>query len=252
MPYKVLIVEDEKLTANRLAKMLEDVKEEYEVVGIAGGVAQTIEWLNNNPTPDLGLFDIQLSDGLSFEIFEAIDIKSPVIFTTAYDEYALRAFKLNSIDYLLKPIGMTELKQAINKFNTHYKAAISNDIKHHIAYEMIQKSSKTRFIVKMGESLSSIKIENIAFFNAQDGLVLLVTKEGKRYPIDYTLEALETILNTQMFFRINRKMMINIDQINQVQTYFNGRLKINLKTTTVDDCIVSRERVNDFKQWLDK
>lgn len=249
---KAIIVEDESLSAIHLKTLLHKTFPEIEIVAMLDTVKATVNFLNQKPDLNLIFLDVHLADGLSFEIFKQLEVLQPVIFTTAFDEYAIKAFKVNSIDYLLKPIGMTELKQAINKFNTHYKAAISNDIKHHIAYEMIQKSSKTRFIVKMGESLSSIKIENIAFFNAQDGLVLLVTKEGKRYPIDYTLEALETILNTQMFFRINRKMMINIDQINQVQTYFNGRLKINLKTTTVDDCIVSRERVNDFKQWLDK
>lgn len=249
---KAIIVEDESLSAIHLKTLLHKTFPEIEIVAMLDTVKATVNFLNQKPDLNLIFLDVHLADGLSFEIFKQLEVLQPVIFTTAFDEYAIKAFKVNSIDYLLKPIGMTELKQAINKFNTHYKAAISNDIKHHIAYDMIQKSSKTRFIVKMGESLSSIKIENIAFFNAQDGLVLLVTKEGKRYPIDYTLEALETILNTQMFFRINRKMMINIDQINQVQTYFNGRLKINLKTTTVDDCIVSRERVNDFKQWLDK
>ncbi|HRG59187.1 MAG TPA: LytTR family DNA-binding domain-containing protein [Bacteroidia bacterium] len=249
---KAIIVEDESLSALHLKNLLHKTFPEIEIVAVLDTVKSTVKFLNQKPDLNLIFLDVHLADGLSFEIFQQSEVLQPVIFTTAFDEYAIKAFKVNSIDYLLKPIGLTELKQAINKFNSHYPSPVSNEIKHHIAYEMMQKSTKTRFIVKMGESLSSIKIENIAFFNAEDGLVLLVTKEGKRYPIDYTLEALETILNEEIFFRINRKMMINIDQINQVQTYFNGRLKINLKTTTIDDCIVSRERVNDFKQWLDK
>ncbi len=250
---KALIVEDEPLSAVHLKTLLNKVAPEIEVINMLDSVKSAVHFLKEKPALDLLFFDIHLADGLSFEIFQQIEIAQPVIFTTAYDEYAIKAFKVNSIDYLLKPIGLSDLKTAINKFNTHNAAINSaNHIKHKMAFEMMSKLPKTRFIVKMGENLSSIKTEEIAYFIAEDGIVILVTKEGKRFPIDYTMDALEEVLNKEEFFRINRKMIMNIDQIIQVQTYFNGRLKIKLKLVLNDDCIVSRERVADFKKWLDQ
>jgi DNA-binding LytR/AlgR family response regulator len=250
---KALIVEDEPLSANYLKTLLFKVGPEIEVVKMLDSVKSVINYLKDKPDIDLLFFDIHLADGLSFEIFQQVEVLQPVIFTTAYDEYAIKAFKVNSIDYLLKPIGLSDLKTALNKFNTQNASLnIANNHKHQLAFEMMNKSQKTRFIVKMGENLSSIKTEEIAFFIAEDGIVILATKEGKRFPIDYTMDALEAIVNKETFFRINRKLILNIDQIIQVQTYFNGRLKIKLKHELNDECIVSRERVNDFKKWLDQ
>jgi DNA-binding LytR/AlgR family response regulator len=250
---KALIVEDEPLSANYLKTLLFKVAPEIEVVKMLDSVKSVINYLKYKPDIDLLFFDIHLADGLSFEIFQQVEVLQPVIFTTAYDEYAIKAFKVNSIDYLLKPIGLSDLKTALNKFNTQNASLnIANNHKHQLAFEMMNKSQKTRFIVKMGENLSSIKTEEIAFFIAEDGIVILATKEGKRFPIDYTMDALEAIVNKDLFFRINRKLILNIDQIIQVQTYFNGRLKIKLKHELNDECIVSRERVNDFKRWLDQ
>jgi DNA-binding LytR/AlgR family response regulator len=249
---KALIVEDEPLSAVHLKTLLNKVAPEIEVINMLDSVKSTVQFLKEKPTIDLLFLDIHLADGLSFEIFQQTEVLQPVIFTTAFDEYAIKAFKVNSIDYLLKPIGLIDLKTAINKFKTQNIANQSANKKHQLAYNMISKAQKTRFIVKMGENLSSIKTEEIAYFIAEDGIVILVTQEGKRFPIDYTMDALEEVLNKEEYFRINRKMILNIDQIIQVQTYFNGRLKIKLKFVLNEDCIVSRERVADFKKWLDQ
>jgi DNA-binding LytR/AlgR family response regulator len=250
---KALIVEDEPLSASHLKTLLHKVAPDVEVVNMLDSVKSAVNFLKEKPGIDLLFLDIHLADGLSFEIFQQIEIAQPVIFTTAYDEYAIKAFKVNSIDYLLKPIGLSDLKTAINKFKTQ-NAALNNanHNKHQMAFEMLSKSQKSRFIVKMGDNLSSIKTEEIAFFIAEDGIVILVTKEGKRFPIDYTMDALEAIISKEHFFRINRKLILNIDQILQVQSYFNGRLKIKLKIDFNDESIVSRERVTDFKMWLDQ
>lgn len=248
---KALIVEDEPLSALHLKTLLAKTAPEIEVVNILESVRSAVSFLSEKPDLQLLFFDVHLADGLCFEIFQQAEVMLPVIFTTAYDEYAIKAFKVNSIDYLLKPIGLSELKTAVNKFNNHYKPDSLQVYKHHIVADIINKNYKTRFMVKMGENLNSIKVEDIASFNAEDGLVMLFTREGKRFPIDYTLDALELMLPETSFFRINRKLLLHIDQIVQVQTYFNGRLKIKTKVTFQEDCIVSRERVQDFKKWLD-
>lgn len=250
---KAIIVEDEPLNAVHLKTLLHKTAPEIEVVEMLDSVKATVNYLKQKPNLDLLFLDIHLADGNSFEIFQLIEVIQPVIFTTAYDEYAIKAFKVNSIDYLLKPIGLSDLKTAINKFKLQYSAQqASKQVQHHQLFEVLSKTQKSRFIVKMGDHLNSIKIEDIAYFNAEDGIVILVSKEGKRFAIDYTMDALESIVNNDLFFRVNRKMILNIDQILQVQSYFNGRLKIKLKIATQEDSIVSRERVNDFKKWLDK
>jgi DNA-binding LytR/AlgR family response regulator len=249
---KALIVEDEPLSAVHLKTLLHKTAPEIEVINILDSVKSTVKFLQEKPKLDLIFLDIHLADGISFEIFNQIEVIQPIIFTTAYDEYAIKAFKVNSIDYLLKPIGLSDLKTAINKFNTQQNVPKNTvNMQHQVAHEMLNKSQKTRFIVKMGDNLNSIKIEDIAYFVAEEGIVILVNQDGKRYPIDYTMDALEAILSHELFFRINRKMILNINQIIQVQSYFNGRLKMKLKLQMNDDCIVSRERVADFKKWLD-
>ena len=247
-----LIVEDEALSAQHLKTLLHKTAPEINVINILDTVKDTVDYLKTIPAIDIIFLDVHLADGISFDIFQQVEVKQPIIFTTAYDEYAIKAFKVNSIDYLLKPIGISDVKNAINKFKTHHTPNHSLHAKHQHASEIISRVHKTRFIVKMGETISSIKTEDIAFFIAEEGVVMLVNKEGKRFPIDYTMDALELIVSDKMFFRISRKMIVNIEQINQVQTYFNGRLKIKLKQTYNEDCIVSRERVNDFKRWLDQ
>lgn len=250
---KAIIIEDEKLSAEHLARLLKKVDDSIEIIATFDSVKKSIEEFKKGVKADLLFVDVHLADGLSFDIFTKIAIDTPVIFTTAYDEYAIKAFKINSVDYLLKPIGTEDLKIAIEKFrklNAGSQSTIIENIAS--AYQSINKQFKNRFMVKMGDTISSIKTEEITHFISEDGLVLLATENGKRYVIDYTLDNLETLISSDTFFRINRKVILNISSIQKVSSYFNSRLKINANFLNEDDCIVSRERVNDFKAWLDK
>jgi len=250
---KAIIIEDEKLSAEHLVTLINRIDNSIEIVGIYESVKQGIIAFTKGIKCDLIFADIHLADGLSFEIFSKIAIDTPVIFTTAYDEYAIKAFKLNSVDYLLKPIGIADLETALNKYkklNQSAQSIVISDIA--AAYQNITKQYKTRFMVKMGETIASIKTEDITHFISEDGVVLLVTNTGKRYMTDYTLDNLDEIISAETFFRINRKVIININFITKVSTYFNSRLKTTTPNLQEDDAIVSRERVNDFKKWLDK
>jgi DNA-binding LytR/AlgR family response regulator len=249
---KAIIIEDEKLSAEHLANLLRKIDKQIQIVGTFDSVKSVISAFEKGTSADLLFMDIHLADGLSFDIFAKLNIETPVIFTTAYDEYAIRAFKFNSIDYLLKPIGLSDLKTAIEKFNKlsgNSPATLFKDLAH--VYESLNKQYKNRFMVKMGENIVSVKTEDIAHFVAEDGIVLLATKNEKRYPVDYTLDQLDTFVDPKNFFRINRKVLVNINSIQKISTYFNSRLKISGTNLSDDDCIVSRERMNDFKQWLD-
>lgn len=249
---KVIVIEDEKLSAEHLCNLLKRIDASIEVVAIFDSVKKSVEALKKEPLVDLLFVDIHLADGLSFDIFSKIAIDTPVIFTTAYDEYAIKAFKLNSVDYLLKPIGKDDLQIAIEKFKKlNFKQhAILESITS--VYNQLNKQHKTRFMVKMGESIVSVKTEDIIHFVAEDGITLLVTKDKKRYPVDYTLDQLEELISSVDFFRINRKVIISINAVQKVSAYFNSRYKINSELLSDESSIVSRERVNDFKAWLDK
>ncbi len=250
---KVIIIEDEKLSADHLEHLLKKIDVSIEVIARMDSVKKSIEFFKTETKADLLFVDIHLADGLSFDIFSKIDITVPAIFTTAFDEYAIKAFKVNSIDYLLKPIGLDDLKAAIDKYkklNYSDKKDFLHDITQ--AYQNISKTYKTRFMVKMGDSISSIKTDDIAHFISEDGLVLIVTDAGKRYTIDYTLDNLEKLISPDLFFRINRKVLIHINTIQKVSAYFNSRLKLNTSILSDEDAIISRERVNDFKKWIDK
>lgn len=249
----VIIIEDEKPSARRLQRMLSTLNLETEIM--LHSVEESIQWFNNNEHPDLIFLDIQLSDGLSFEIFEAIDIKSAVIFTTAYDEYALQAFKLNSIDYLLKPIDEVELTKAVKKYQDRLpqKQAVTldfNDIKK-LLVNPIDREYKKRFSVKVGQHLKLINIEEIECFYSENKGTYLYTSEGRNYLLDTTLELLEQELEPQTFFRISRKYFVNINAIKDMVSYTNSRLQIKLNTYNEDEVIVARERVKDFKEWLE-
>ncbi len=248
-----IIIEDEKLSADHLANLISKVDKDIQVLNVFDSVKQSVRYFQSNPNPDLLFVDIHLADGISFEIFSKVVIESPVIFTTAYDEYAIKAFKVNSVDYLLKPVGIEELTIALEKIkrlkNSQFLKPTDNIIN---AYQTINKQYKNRFMVKIGANIISVKTEEITHFIAEDGIVLIVTQNGKRYPIDYTLDQSELLLNPDIFFRINRKTIININSIQKVNTYFNSRLKINSTMLQSDDAIVSRERVVEFKKWLDK
>lgn len=248
----VIIIEDEKPSARRLQRMLSELQMDTEVM--LHSVEESIDWFQNNKHPDLIFLDIQLSDGLSFEIFETIDIKSAVIFTTAYDEYALQAFKLNSIDYLLKPIDENDLARAVSKYNERApkKASVTldfNDIKK-LLVNPIEREYKKRFSVKVGQHLKLINIDDIECFYSENKGTYAYTSEGRNYLLDTTLEQLEDELEPHKFFRISRKFFVNINAINDMVSYTNSRLQIKLKTFKEQEIIVARERVKEFKDWL--
>lgn len=250
---KVIIIEDEKPSARRLQRMLSALH--FETQTMLHSVEESIAWFKANEHPDLIFLDIQLSDGLSFEIFEAIEIKSAIIFTTAYDEYAIQAFKLNSIDYLLKPIDDEELAEAVNKYKerlpqNHSVTLDFNDIKK-LLVNPIDREYKKRFSIKVGQHLKLINIEDIECFYSENKGTYLHTSEGRNYLLDTTLENLEDELEPHMFFRINRKFYVNINAIKDMVSYTNSRLQIKLNSYKEQNVIVARERVKDFKGWLE-
>jgi DNA-binding LytR/AlgR family response regulator len=247
----VVIIEDEKPAARRLNRMLNDLG----IVPLAmlHSVEESINWFHSNPHPQLLFLDIQLSDGLSFDIFEEVNIKSAIIFTTAYDEYALKAFKLNSVDYLLKPIDSDELENAIQKFKNLQQANTPSfhldEIKAMIAPN--QKEYKKRFTVKIGQHLKMIAIESIECLYSENKATHLYTIDQRSYLIEETLDALEPVLDPEIFFRVSRKFYVNIYAIKDIIAYSNNRLKIILKSFNQLEIIVSRERVKDFKNWIE-
>ncbi len=250
---KYLIIEDEKLTADRLAKMVKTIKQDYTLLATLNSVSSAVNWLSKNLHPQLAFFDIQLGDGISFEIFEQAKIDFPVIFTTAYNEYALKAFKVNSIDYLLKPVNEKELEAAIEKFENTRSAPSSIDPSQ-IATLISQLSSnhKTRFLVKVGEHLKMINCSNIAFFHSMEKATFICNTEGRDYAIDHTLDQIELMVNPSEFYRVNRSCIIGINSIRDIVAYSNSRLKIVPIVKTDEDIIVSRERVSSFKEWLER
>lgn len=249
---RIIIIEDEKPSARRLHRMIERL--DLTVETMLHSVEEALDWFQNNQHPDLIFLDIQLSDGLSFEIFEHIDIKSAVIFTTAYDEYALQAFKLNSIDYLLKPIDEDDLAKAVSKYKERLpqQQAVTldfNDIKK-LLVNPIEREYKKRFSVKVGQHLKLINIDEIECFYSENKGTYAYTVEGRNYLLDLTLEQLEDELEPQTFFRISRKFFVNINAIKDMISYTNSRLQVKLKNYNEQEVIVARERVKDFKLWL--
>ena len=244
----VIIIEDEKPAARLLNRKLEKLN--ISANQMLHSVEESIKWFSENPQPDLIFLDIQLSDGLSFEIFEKIDIKSAVIFTTAYDEYALKAFKLNSIDYLLKPIDEKELEQAISKFRerNENKQLDLNWVKN--MFLPNEKSYKERFSTKIGQQLKIINTSEIECFFSENKGTYIHTTENRNYLIDTVLEQLEDEINPKEFFRVSRKFIVSLKAIKEIQIYSNSRLKIILNSYKEDEIIVSRERVSDFKNWI--
>ncbi|RZS93340.1 LytR/AlgR family response regulator transcription factor [Aquimarina brevivitae] len=250
----VIIIEDEKPAARRLNRMLSHLN--MEVNTMLHSVSDAIEYFTNNEHPDLIFLDIQLSDGLSFEIFDEVNIHSAIIFTTAYDEYALKAFKLNSIDYLLKPIDDEELEAAVNK----YKAQLPEKKNLQVDFEDIKKLLvnpmdrvyKKRFTTKVGQHLKIFTVEDIECFYSENKGTYLHTTDNRNYLIDTTLENLEEELNPKEFYRISRKFFVNINAIKDIISYTNSRLQIKLNHFDEQEVIVARERVKDFKEWLEQ
>lgn len=250
---KAIVIEDEKLSAEHLCTLLKKVDPDISVVATFDTVKKSVEAFQKGLSADVLFVDIHLADGLSFDIFSKTEIDIPVIFTTAFDEYAIKAFKLNSVDYLLKPVGLDDLRVAINKFSKLSEKQNSAMLQHiATVYRNINTQYKTRFLVKMGDNIVTIRTEEVNHFIAEDGISLLVNNNGKRYPVDYTLDQLETMLAPESFFRINRKVLISINTVHKVSPYFNSRLKVNSELLDDETAVVSRERVTEFKQWLDK
>jgi DNA-binding LytR/AlgR family response regulator len=246
-----LIIEDEKVAAEKLFGLIKHYDQSIEITGIIQSVAKSIEWLNNNQAPDLIFMDIQLADGLSFEIFEQTIVKTPVIFTTAYDEYALKAFKVNSIDYLLKPIDQDELNNAINKFKeNNTPREIPTQVFDSILHSLTKKY-KNKFVLKVGEHIKVFIIEDIQCFYSMEKYTFLQNNSARDYAIDYTLDQLEDLLDPAQFFRINRKFIVSFTAISDIISYSNSRLKVKLNSNKSDDLIVSREKVQGFKKWLE-
>jgi len=248
----VIIIEDEKPAARRLQRMLQQLNIHVSVM--LHSVQESIDWFLNNAHPDLILLDIQLSDGLSFEIFNEVCVSSSIIFTTAYDAYALKAFKLNSIDYLLKPIDDEELNYAIQQF----KEVNAKQIKPNFDIESIQKllqnpmekDYKKRFIIKINQRLKIINVSDIVCFYSEDKATFIQTSDTRTYCIDYTLEQLENLLDPKIYYRVNRKCFVQITAIKDIISYANSRLQIKIENFTAFDIIVSREKVKNFKNWL--
>ena len=247
---QILIIEDENLAAKRLIKLVKEQLPDAVIHGNLDTVTAAVNWLQNNPEPDLIFLDIQLADGISFEIFEKVKINSPIIFCTAFDQYAIKAFKLNSIDYLLKPVDPEDLVIALNKFQSGRKApSITLDQIKNLLHP-VSKTYKTRFLVKIGERIQTIDIQEAAFFYSEEKFTFLQTRQGKKYIIDYTLDEVEEMVDPEHFFRLNRKYISAINAIKEVFTYSNSRLKIHLESCTDNDILISREKMGSFKSWL--
>ena len=246
---KVVIVEDEALAAEKLQRLLQKVDAQIEVVKVLESVEEAVNWFSQNTAPDLVFMDIQLDDGISFEIFDAIKMDAPVIFTTAYNEYAIRAFKVNSVDYLLKPIEAEALSAAIQKFRKHFGESGDFEAKISKVFNQLSAKYKSRFFVKVGIHFQSIPVEKICCFFVEERCTFLKTTEGKTYDLDYSLEQLQNMIDPGQFFRINRNYLVNINCIGEIISYSTNRLKLNVGKT---EQIVSRDKVSEFKQWMDR
>ncbi len=249
-----LIIEDEPQAAERLSRLLQSQVPPIPVLNTLDSVKRSVEWLKENPAPDVIMMDIQLADGLSFAIFEKVKVTSPVIFTTAYDEYALRAFKVNSIDYLLKPVDETELKSAFEKLRSLQAAVPREKMMESIsnAMKMLTKKYKERFVIRVGEHLRSVEASDISFFFSLEKATYAQTGDHRKHLLDYTLDQLEVLLDPSLFFRINRKYIVSLKAIHDMLTHSNSRLRLTLRGSDDQDVIVARERVSEFRAWLDR
>ena len=253
---RILIIEDEPQVAEWLGSLIQQIRPMAIIVEKIDSVKNAVAWLKQGHPVDLIFMDIQLADGLSFEIFDQVEVLVPVIFTTAYNEYALKAFKVNSIDYILKPVDKTELAAAIKKYETLTGAVNvpQSRMMESIGYavQMLTKKYKERFVIKVGEHLKSIETKEILFFFSLEKATFAQTSEGRKHILDFTLDQLDGLVDPQRFFRINRKYVVSVDSIHDMISYTNSRLKLVLKTSDDNDVIVARERVQEFKEWLDK
>lgn len=252
---RFLVIEDEKPAADRLISMVQGILPGAALLGVTDSVKSSVRWLQSNPAPDLIFMDIQLADGLSFKIFEMIKVDAPVIFTTAFNDYAIKAFKVNSIDYLLKPIDKEEIVTALEKYNRFFnkpgeKVVYDNAVMEKI-FKIFSNTYKERFVVKVGEHLRHIGIEEIAYFYSMEKETFLNTFSGKCYGLEFSLDQLEGLVNPKMFFRINRRYLVSLKSIRDILSYSGSRLKLRISEKDTDDTLVSREKVAEFKLWLE-
>jgi DNA-binding LytR/AlgR family response regulator len=248
----VLIVEDEGIAAERLIALIRQLEPTISVVGEVDSVKSAVRWIQGNAAPDLAFFDIQLADGHSFEIFEQVQVSCPIIFTTAYDQYAIQAFKVNSIDYLLKPIKKDDLARALQKFKSTTQP-LQSDMAALLALMQQQTQRyKERFVIKVGEHLKQVNTPDVALFFSAEKATYAQTFTGQRHLLDHTLDQVESMVNPTDFFRISRKYVVNLKAITDIIAFTNSRLKLRLPNYAEEDVIVARERVGDFKAWLDR
>jgi DNA-binding LytR/AlgR family response regulator len=243
----VVIVEDERLSADRLQQMLTVNAPDLFVQAVLTSVNQATKWFGSHPLPDLIFMDIQLNDGLAFDILDRIKGEPAIIFTTAYDQYAVRAFKFKSIDYLLKPIDAEDLKNAVAKFTRHHHLSKSSTDS---LATLFRAAYKQRFLIKIGDQYQPVDIQQIAYFLFDSGLSYIRVKDGRNLPLDLSLEAIQESVNPMDFFRVNRKYLVSLSAVKQIHSYFNSRLLLKLEPEWHEEVIVSRERVNEFKKWI--
>lgn len=258
---RILIVEDEELAVKKLQKTLASLEANAEVIGVTESISATVEWLEANDKPDLILMDIELADGQSFEIFNQTEVKSPVIFTTSYDEYALKAFKVNSVDYLLKPIQKEELQAALQKYQKLFAEPATTEVSPDLNIEKLvrelhqklqPKEFRKRFLVKHAQRLVSIEIDEIAYFYSDGRLNFFKTRDNKKYVVDYTMDELEDMLDPDAYFRISRSCYVSVNSIEKIEDYFGNRLILTLNPVLDKEALVSRERTAEFKKWMGK
>ncbi|WP_245849590.1 LytR/AlgR family response regulator transcription factor [Hymenobacter crusticola] len=253
----VLLLEDEYPAAERLQRLLQQAAPDTQVVAVLDSVSTTLAWLAAHPTPNLILSDIQLADGLSLEVFERTVVSSPVIFTTAYDAYAIQAFKANSVDYLLKPVKLAELQTALTKLRQWRTPAAPTDDSAQRLERLIEslprqnQSYKTRFLVRSGEQLLPLPAAQVAWCQSRNEVTTLAATDGRRFVVDYTLEQLENLLDPQHFFRLNRQFLAHLQAVQRLHPYFNGKLKLDLAPTPSEEVVVSREKASALKSWLE-
>ena len=248
---KILIIEDEMPAAQRLSKMVLAVQPEAKMLAILDSIESSVAWFKSHDVPDLIFMDIHLADGSSFEIFNYITIAAPIIFTTAYNEYALKAFEVNSIDYLLKPVKREQLERGLMKYQQLNKNVLAeNSITELLKYINPSASYRTRFLVHFADKIAAIENHEIAYFHSQEKIVFLVTQQNKKFVLDLTLDELEKSLNPKEFFRLNRQFIAKLPSITDIFNHFNGKLKIKLQPKIEEEIFVSRERAPRFKEWL--
>ncbi len=252
---KILIIEDEYHAQKYLSNLLKKVIPTLHILDMLDSVEDAVDWFNSNASPDLIFMDIQLADGLSFSIFKKVEIDAPVIFTTAFDQYTLQAFKVNSVDYLLKPIDEVDLQKAIDKYQQIYgtNTTFNQASLVKVINSFQQKENfRQRFLIKQGKDFIYLPVEEVAYLYSSEGMTFIIDTRKKRHLLDTTLDAVEKELNPTNFYRISRKQIIHIQSVSKIFAYFNHRLKLELRPESKVEAIVSRERVKDFKAWLDK